>query len=601
MRAILGFALLAVASGCSRGGGGGSLPASSTVAPATSATTASRLTGEEDTYPLVLVHGISDDPVSAWTRIESGLKGRTIFPEAYADDLAALPPGSVSRSSVFAVGYYKRRSVDPLYFGGKGSIGGCPVPRTDGFAGDYSVAFVDCLDDSVEAILRATGAPRVDLVGSSMGGIVTRAYIKWRSGRGQGGESRVRRYLVFQSPGRGLNDLEAFMQCLDSFPFQCHGEVAELARDYPGWSGSSYIHELNDGWDAFCQAHGVTYGGMFGTGCPLLNQVFVSRAVDDIQQVLSGGIGGGSIPSIPGVSTSGGGLALVQEAAIFIDPSRFDLAGDLQESFTDGDGLVRASAADLRAGPEFPAALFSLPFHGTHVDRGQPDETMQYALQTRELIRRFLLEARLPRGASLVRGDVQLVSGPGAAGWLLLDYELAGSDGVSILVDNDDETLYQLHQAVSVIPLAPVVQGAPAFEGAHRIRFESPAGRRVVTVRFYDVDGEVAEIGPLTVDVPQGTTEAAPTTSVATVSPLTVASNGAGAEFSWRLVGPKDVGAWSAWSSSAAVPTMAPTGTWELFVRSRHAANAAGQLVEEADPLEVGLRVDGAGNATLRP
>jgi pimeloyl-ACP methyl ester carboxylesterase len=564
-------------------------------------TSARALTGEEDTYPLVLVHGISDDPVSAWTRVDSGLKGRTIFPEAYADDLAALPPGSVSRSAVFAVGYYKRRSADAPYFNGKGSIGGCPLPRTDGFAGDYSVAFVDCLGDAVEAILRATGAPRVDLVGSSMGGIVTRAYIKWRSGRGPGGESRVRRYLVFQSPGRGLNDLEAFMQCLDSFPFQCHGEVAEMARDYPGWSGQSYIDVLNDGWDAWCQARGVTYGGMFGTGCPILNQVFVSRAVDDIQQVLSGGIGGGSIPSIPGISTSGGGLALVQEAAVFIDPSRFDLWGDLQESFTDGDGLVRASAADLRAGPEFPSALFSLPFHGTHVDRGQPDETMQYALHTRELIRRFLLEARLPRGASLVQGSVQLVTAPGTAGWLQLDYELAGSDGVSVLVDNDDETLSQLHQAVSVIPLAPVVTGAPAFEGTHRIRVESPAGQRVVTVRFYDADGEVGEIGPLTLDVPSGTAESAPKTSVVTLSPFTVTSNGAGAEFSWRLVGPKDVGAWSAWSSSNVIPAVAPEGTWELFVRSRHAANAAGVLVEEADPLELGLRVDGAGNATLRP
>ena len=42
---------------------------------------------------------------------------------------------------------------------------------------------------------------------------------------------------------------------------------------------------------------------MFGTGCPVLNQTFIARAVDDIKQVISGGVGGGPIPVIPGVST----------------------------------------------------------------------------------------------------------------------------------------------------------------------------------------------------------------------------------------------------------------------------------------------------------
>jgi len=600
-RAPLVLALLVAATGCSRGSAGAA-SFGSVAAPIGSRSAAPPpvATGEEDTYPLVLVHGISDDPVSAWTRIESGLRGRTIFPEAYADDLAALASGSVSRSSVFAVGYYKRRTTDPLYFAGKGSIGGCPVPRTDGFAQDYSTAYVDCLDDAIEAILRATGAPRVDLVGSSMGGVVTRAYLRWRSGRGPGGESRVRRYLVIQSPSRGLNDLEAILQCLDSFPFQCHGEVAELARDYTGWSGESYIHALNDGFDPWCQGHGVVYGGMYGTGCPILNQAFIARAIDDIQQVIQGGIGGGPIPTIPGVSTGGGGLSILQDAMIFVGPS-FDPWQDLVESFTDGDGLVRASSASLRAGPEFPSALFDLPFHGTHVDRGQPDETMQYALHTRELVRRFLLEARLPRGAQVVQASVQAVNAGSAAGWLLLDYEVAGSDGVSIYVTIEDAGLAALHQAISVVPDSYVVHGAPLFEGAHRVRFECPSGQQVVTVRFYDVDGQVGIVGPVTLDFASGTAEQAPATTATSLAPLTVTSNGAGAEFSWRLVGPKDVGNWSAWSASPTIPTVAPEGTWELFVRSRHAANAAGELVEESDPLELGLRVDGAGVTTLRP
>src|SRR5581483_8505383 len=95
------------------------------------AATATPLTGEEDVRPLVLVHGINGHP-GDWDRILASLgAGRTVFGDAYADDIAALPTASVSRSSVWAVGFYKRRAQDAKYFQGQGSIGGCPVARTD--------------------------------------------------------------------------------------------------------------------------------------------------------------------------------------------------------------------------------------------------------------------------------------------------------------------------------------------------------------------------------------------------------------------------------------------------------------------------------------
>ncbi|MBI3722392.1 hypothetical protein HY251_00325, partial [bacterium] len=373
------FLLAALVSGC--GSSGDSSPVLQAAPAATESVVAPVLsrsdsrptagaTGDENVLPVVLVHGMSGDPL-AWGPILDPLeRGRTVFRECYADDLAELAPGSVSRSSVFAIGYYKRRQSDDLYHGGRCSIGGCPVPRTDGKAGYYSVAYADVVDDAIEAILRATGAPRVDLCGISLGGVISRAYVKWRSARGPGGESRVRRLILLESPTRGVNDLEALMLSLDTMPFQRWGEVAELARDYPGWDGKSYISRLNDGFDAWCAAHGVSYGGLYGTGHCVFNLGNLDRAIHAAQQVLDGGgsdLGNAppatpesppSLAAMPEVSSSdapapsppsrGVGpdsvLDAIQDGLIFIDPSRLDIEKCVVEALGDGDGFVRASS-----------------------------------------------------------------------------------------------------------------------------------------------------------------------------------------------------------------------------------------------------------------
>ncbi|HVY61672.1 MAG TPA: hypothetical protein VHF22_08465, partial [Planctomycetota bacterium] len=147
-RAWIGWVLVLALAGCGGAGGSGSGASTSGASAAGGATGGSTGTsaggstgtssgaavvaGDEAVYPLVLVHGISGDP-SDWTRMMDGLEpGRAVVRAAYADELAALAPGSIPRASVFAIEYYRRRSTDPRYFAQDCSIGGCPVARSDG-------------------------------------------------------------------------------------------------------------------------------------------------------------------------------------------------------------------------------------------------------------------------------------------------------------------------------------------------------------------------------------------------------------------------------------------------------------------------------------
>jgi pimeloyl-ACP methyl ester carboxylesterase len=607
--------------GCSHGGSHGftgttSLPSTATPAPVA---TAALATGEEDGRPLVLVHGLNGKPAD-WDRMMDGLgPGRDVFRQAFADDLAAVASGSVRRSSIWAIGYYRRRATDPDYMNGQGSIGGCPVPRTDQAAGSYPYAWVDNVNDCVERILAATGAQQVDMVGCSLGGVVARAYIKWRSGRGPNGASRVRRFLVLESPSRGLNDVEGVMLSLDRLPFQRWGEIAELVRDYPVWGGRSYIEELNDGWDAWVSSHGVTYGNVYGFGLGEINARTFQDAVTCLQGYISGNPGTPAPPlpgpgGVPAAQALTPGLGLtptsswvaIQQALIFLDPSRLDLLGNVNEILgQDADGFVRVGSSSASAGPEFPSCLFDSRFRGVHLDRGQPDETIQYCTNTREVLRRFLIEGELP-SAKLVSASLSVVPAGGFAPWLLLDYELAG-DGFSVQVVTEDQSLYNLRLGVGIIPAAPTVYGAPTFPGHHRIRLDGePAGSRVAKIYFYDTSGVLAEVGPLVLNVPQAQAgpELAPqTTFVNGAAPgteaiLSVAANSPNAELAWRLGASGTV---TPWTRTNAIPlSNLATGTYELTVWSRNADNFAGELVEDRDPLVLGVRVDGAGTIFVR-
>ncbi len=646
--------LLALATGCGSGGGGGFFAPStsgSTASPATIssgvspiATATAPLNGDEDVCPLVLVHGINGSP-NDWNTVIDGLaSGRTVYGEAYADDLAALAPGSLPRSIAFAVGYYKTSASDAPYYGGRGSIGGCPFARNDGNQDYYGVSYIDVLDECIESILKATGSDRVDLVGMSMGTIVTRAYIYWRSGRGPNGQSRVRRYIILASPGRGLDDLEAFALCMANDQFQRWGEIAEMSHDYPGWQGESYNAHLNDGWDAWCQAHGVSYGGLYGSGHYIENTTTINLALSAIHNYIPavpssiGAVGSGlptnplapPPPPLPApLSTSSGqpspappGPALptdqgtllqtLAQAGVFVSAST-NWGQCLTDLVSDGDGFIRASCANLAAGPEFPNRQFNAEFLGFHLFQGQVEECIQDSTNSRELIRRFAIEGRLPVAPVVSASLVAVPSVQGRAGWLELLYEVSGGDGVSLQVFTEDPTQYALRNLIPDYPDVHTVYGDPTFQGAHVLRLDEPAqGQRVGTLVFYDVNGIAAQLGPFDYQLEAGGPgDISPVTTYVGFAPasfggtVTVASNASGAEFSSHLVkigDPAGAGAYGPWSSSAAVVLPAlSTGSYELFVASRHAANAAGIAVEESNPLVLGLRVDGSGNVTLTP
>ena len=94
------------------------------------------------------------------------------------------------------------------------------------------VAAARALGDSVQAVQARTGAPTVDLVGYSAGGIVVRLWVA------DGGAARTRRVVTLGSPhhGTALADLATDVAA-DACPTACR----QLASD------SDLLHRLNAG------------------------------------------------------------------------------------------------------------------------------------------------------------------------------------------------------------------------------------------------------------------------------------------------------------------------------------------------------------------
>lgn len=94
------------------------------------------------------------------------------------------------------------------------------------------------LRDRVNAILARTGAPKVDLVAHSMGGLVSRDYIKYL-----GGSTKVRSLTTLGTPNYGTE----LANVVSFFSFgSCVGITAcrQMAR------GSAYLNDLNAGDDS---------------------------------------------------------------------------------------------------------------------------------------------------------------------------------------------------------------------------------------------------------------------------------------------------------------------------------------------------------------
>lgn len=590
--------LLWLLAACGPEGRGGGHGARGAAAPGST-------TSAYGSVPVVFVHGIDGSPAD-WHPVTQRLAGgRALFTEVYAGDTDGYATGSIPADSFFNFGYTRERAGSPEYYTDRlpelPSIGGCPDPRTDPAGPLYTISYARQLERTVENICRATGSDRIDLVCFSMGGIVGRAYTRWLSVPhpsvpglagaspgpvgSRGGLSRVRRLLTIATPNHGVNSLEATvlalakLQARDPLP---QGEAAELNYECTYWSGRSYIDRLNDGWDAFCRAHGIEYAAGYGFG----NAIQHIAAVQRVAAILA---------SLSGFIAS----------SLLVHPTPgFDLVREMAEVTGDGDGTVRVASARMDPAV-YPGVRFNAPYYGTHSDEGRPETTLKGSTWTEALIRAFILEGRTASGFQ-ASATLRPIDAGGQATWLLVDADATGGEPLAAQVI--------LHPAGLPGPLAiPLRLGTCAYglllhPGTQALFLDPDGADGAVEaeVRLYGQDGMVT-LPPQPVALRRAGRLApvapapwmgAPTPSGRGVTvPISAAVTGA--EFTWTL-DPAVAPVASPFQPAAEIPLpwLAP-GVHVLRLQARAAANAAGLWVEEARPDEVLLVVDAHGGVTL--
>lgn len=173
--------------------------------------------------PIVFVHGFrgsNDD----WFTMLNGLVAKDSRYDSFVltgtTDHASFPTRSIGRRSwLFSFDYYNAAKEDErgAHTAGPGRIGSntaytCTAPMgsghivadnaayDQGITHDYAKDLASMIDD----VLRMTGAPSVDIVAHSMGGLIVRSYLAFHSGG-----PKVTRALLLASPVEGLG-LAAF-------------------------------------------------------------------------------------------------------------------------------------------------------------------------------------------------------------------------------------------------------------------------------------------------------------------------------------------------------------------------------------------------------
>lgn len=530
-----------------------------------------------DATPLILVHGLggtTEQPARLARRLA---RGRPVFGEVYAADAEALPPGSVPRDAIFCFGYYREAVGAPLYYADRhptlASIGGCPAPRNDPHASRYAISYAEQLERAVEGICRATGAEQVDLVGFSMGGIVSRAYTRWRSLRGPNGASRVRRVMTIASPNHGVNVIEAsgYVWAREHGPraFSVQGEWAELDRQCRWWGGRAFIERLNDGWDAFCQAHGIDYASGAGRGHAWQR---------DLR---------GLVPAL------GFLLGWARSPLLVHDVSPVDVMAALTEAAADGDGGVRLASA--RFDPvRYPHVLFNAVYRGAHDDQVAPERGVMEGVWAEALVRRLAFEGRPSRGFTLGAARVEAVTAGRDASWLLLDIDVTAGTPLCarVVVRPDRPFARERHHGLLLRPGRQRLQLDPDVHGSVTVRVE-----------LYGLDGEVTLPTLRATLVRDGRAPAA--RAVPDLGAPRVAPGGA-------LAFPLDAGAspfevafglddgrGAAWTpfrhGATALLPLPPPGRYEVLLRARGAPNAAGEWVEADRPDALRLVVEPNG------
>lgn len=553
--------------------------------------------------PLVLVHGITGSPADFDRFRELYGVGRERVPQLFAAEADRLSPGDLPRAVVVGAGYYQESQSTPRYDpdpSGRGtdSIGGCPSPRLDIYAGDYTHSYAERLARIVDGVRRATGSDRVDLACHSMGNIVSRAYILWHSDGAAGGTSKVRRYFSIVGPHRGINAIEAFSFGFVQPPqraFMHQGEIAEMCYEYPDWSGQSFVDRLNGGWDAYCSSADVHYGGVSSIGPhgyqanPNGGHQVSTTVVAGVQQALQS-FGHGSVGDL----------------TPFWLIAAPNVLSESVEALGPGDQVVRLASSRLDRAP-FARADFWGPFECRHDGVWDPEQSMVSCTMTVEIARQYF-EGTLSTAATVSSASLVLEDSPGHASWLALETSAQGGDlaGAQIVEEVLDANGNPVGGATGY--------GVVVHEGDQRAFVPIPAGggdRRYRLV-VYGPDGPLLPPSDVTLHLTDGALDAAPTTSFVAATPTPTRSGSASVQasfgsnaapgdatlaFSFRL----DGGAWTAWSASATFDTgtLGP-GEHRLEARARHSTNGAGVLTEDSRGTAVGLFLDASGNLTVR-
>lgn len=600
----LGAALVVglVLTGCSPGGKSGSLAVATSAAVTTSTTATTRapvtrpavpLLRAPEVVPLVLVHGITAEPDVWEPFLELYGPGRVVVPALHAREADQLGAGTLPRSVVVAAGYYRESAATPKYGAGDASIGGAPVPRTDGNASRYPASYTERLGRIVEGVRRATGSDRVDLVCHSMGNLVGRAYTRWHSDGAQGGKSKVRRLLSIAGPHRGINAVEAYSVGFSRGPseeFLRMGEIAEMCHEYRAWQGRSFIELLNDDWDGFCQRGDVSYAGASAIGAhgkqidPTgTTALVIANVVLNVTQAL---VNRNTIAD------------LIPFSNIFMPAL---LLPESLEALGPGDRVVRLAISRLD-GPPFQRAVSWSPFEGRHEGKWNTEQSILGATFLAELARLFVSEGSVPASASVARAELVLVDAPGTASGLALETDATGVVSAQIVEERLDKSGKPLGGARGY--------GCPVPFGARRVIFRVPAGggdRRYRLV-LYGANGP-ALTKDVTFTLTDGALEAetrtvfagalARTAGAGAIVEATFASNtlDPSLSFSFRL----DGGAWTTASASGTFTTPAlAEGEHRLEARASHAGNAAGLLAEDLRGAAIGIGVDASGKVTVR-
>ena len=262
------------------------------------------LTVFED-LPIIFIHGHGGgiDVEDTWKDLVSnfidGYDGYTIAGDVYEKSAQRLVSDSLPSKSIFFFHYY-RTDENAAWGDPSGQIGGLQKGHTShnilvGWNPFYRIdydhgrpSYAERLSIAVEHILRATGAPKVMLVGHSMGGLVARAYIKWFDR-----EQSVYKLLTVGTPNGGFPEGhrrwgEQFVSGDNSW--QWSGETEEMFNG--GWfEGRSYTDWLNDDWAAFSSQNSVHYGTIRGIYDPVpLDGVGGDGVVEQNSAVLDGAV-----------------------------------------------------------------------------------------------------------------------------------------------------------------------------------------------------------------------------------------------------------------------------------------------------------------------